>query len=190
MDYSFLKQKLRAKAVRSRSEIAPDHALWCAREIARRFNDLPLPENPVVSAYWPMKTELDVRPLILSLHNGGVPVCLPVVVGTDLPLSFRLWRPDAKLVAGPYGTEQPDEKCEAVEPNVLLLPLLAFDRRGGRLGYGGGYYDRTVARLRRKGKPVVVGVAFSDQEIDSVPSEDTDEKLDFVLTEEKIIKGL
>lgn len=190
MDYSFLKQKLRTKAVRLRSEIAPDHALWCAREIVRRFNDLPLPENPVVSAYWPMKTELDVRPLMFSLHNKGIPVCLPVVVEVDAPLSFRLWRPDAKLVAGPYGTEQPDERCATVVPNVLLLPLLAFDNRGGRLGYGGGYYDRTVACLRQRGNPAVVGVAFSDQEIDAVPSEKTDERLNFVLTEEKIVKGL
>lgn len=93
-------------------------------------------------------------------------------------------------MAGPYGTEQPNEKYEAVLPDVLLLPLLAFDRRGGRLGYGGGFYDRTVAELRAKTNPVVVGVAFSDQEIQEVPLENTDEKLNFILTEKEIIKGL
>lgn len=190
MDYSFLKRRLRTQAVHKRSEIALDHALWCAQEVARRFRDLPLPENPVVSAYWPMKTELDLRPLMVSLYAKGVPVCLPVVAGKDEPLLFRRWEPDARLVAGPYGTEQPDEKYETVVPNVLLLPLLAFDRAGGRLGYGGGFYDRTVARLRETGNPVVVGAAFAEQEIDSVPSEDTDEKMNFILTQDEIVKGM
>ncbi len=190
MDYTFLKRQLRTKAVHKRSEIALDHALWCAQEIITLFNELPLPENPVVSAYWPMKTELDVRPLMLSLFNKGTTVCLPVVVAKTDPLVFRRWEPGAELVAGPYGTEQPNEKYEAVLPDVLLLPLLAFDRRGGRLGYGGGFYDRTVAELRAKTNPVVVGVAFSDQEIQEVPLENTDEKLNFILTEKEIIKGL
>lgn len=190
MDYTFLKRRLRTQAVHKRSEIALDHALWCAQEVVRRFRDLPLPENPVVSAYWPMKTELDLRPLMASLYAKGVPVCLPVVAEKDEPLLFRRWEPDARLVAGPYGTEQPDEKYETVEPNVLLLPLLAFDRTGGRLGYGGGFYDRTVARLRATGNPVVVGAAFAEQEIESVPLEDTDEKMNFILTQDEIVKGM
>ena len=102
---------------------------------------------------------------------------------------FRRWEPQAELVEGLYGVEQPDEKYETVVPNVLLLPLLAFDRKGGRLGYGGGFYDRTIARLRQITTPVVVGVGFSDQEIDYVPLERTDEKLNFILTEKEIIKG-
>lgn len=190
MDYTFLKRQLRTTAVHKRSSIALDHALWCAQEIVIRFNELSLPENPVFSAYWPMKTELDVRPLMLSLFNRGFTVSLPVVSEKKLPLSFRRWEPGAELVAGPYGTEQPDEKYELITPNVLLLPLLAFDRQGGRLGYGGGFYDRTVAQLRQKGAPVVIGVAFSDQEIESVPLEETDEKLNFVLTETEIVKGI
>lgn len=190
MDYSFLKHQLRSKAVHKRAAIPLDHALWCAQEIIARFNELPLPENPVVSAYWPMKTELDLRPLMSSLFNKGVPVALPVVLNKKEPLSFRHWEPDADLVAGPYGTEQPAEKYEFVTPNVLLLPLLAFDRQGGRLGYGGGFYDRTVEKLRQTGNPVIVGTAFSEQEIEDVPLEETDEKLNFILTEKEIIKGL
>lgn len=190
MDYTFLKRQLRTAAVHKRSEIALDHALWCAEEIVNRFNELSLPENPVFSAYWPMKTELDMRPLMHSLFNRGFTVSLPVVSGKNEPLLFRRWEPGAALVEGPYGTEQPDEKYEVVTPTVLLLPLLAFDRQGGRLGYGGGFYDRTVKLLRRTGKPVVIGVAFSDQEIAQVPLEETDEKLNFVLTETEIIKGI
>ena len=190
MDYSFLKRQLRTAAVHNRSGIGLDHALWCAEEIVARFNDLSLPENPVFSAYWPMKTELDIRPLMHSLFNRGFTVSLPVVAEKNQPLLFRRWEPGAELVEGPYGTEQPNEKYETVVPNVLLLPLLAFDRQGGRLGYGGGFYDRTVAALRQKGNPVVIGAAFSTQEIESVPLEETDEKMDFILTESEIIKGI
>ena len=190
MDYTFLKRQLRTAAVHKRSEIALDHALWCAEEIVARFNEMALPENPVVSTYWPMKTELDIRPLMHSLYQRGFTVSLPVVIEKELPLLFRRWEPDAELVEGPYGTEQPNEKYETVVPNVLFLPLLAFDREGGRLGYGGGFYDRTVASLRQKEDPVVVGVAFSDQEIESVPLEETDERMDFILTEKEIIKGI
>ena len=190
MDYTFLKRQLRTAAVHKRAAIALDHALWCAQEIVTRFSDLPLPENPVFSAYWPMKTELDIRPLMFSLFNRGLTVSLPVVSDKNAPLLFRRWEPDAELVAGPYGTEQPDEKYETVLPNVLLLPLLAFDRQGGRLGYGGGFYDRTVAKLRQTENPVVIGAAFSDQEIECVPLEETDDKLNFILTETEIIKGI
>ena len=190
MDYTFLKRQLRTAAVHKRSSIALDHALWCSQEIVGRFNELTLPEYPVFSAYWPMKTELDVRPLMQTLFSRGFTVSLPVVSRKNAPLLFRRWEPDAELVAGPYGTEQPDEKYELVTPNVLLLPLLAFDRQGGRLGYGGGFYDRTVTILRQKGSPVVIGMAFSDQEIEEVPLEETDEKLNFVLTETEIIKGI
>ncbi len=189
MDYTFLKRQLRTAAVHKRSEIALDHALWCAEEIVARFNEMALPEKNVVSAYWPMKTELDLRPLMLSLFNRGLTVCLPVVSEKNAPLLFRRWERDAELVEGPYGTEQPDEKYETVTPTVLLLPLLAFDRTGGRLGYGGGYYDRTVRLLRQTGTPVIVGAAFSDQEIERVPLEETDESMDFILTEKEIIKG-
>ena len=190
MDYTFLKRQLRTTAVHKRSEIALDRALWCAEEIVARFNELSLPDASVFSAYWPMKTELDVRPLMHSLFNRGFTVSLPVVSEKNEPLLFRRWEPGAELVAGPYGTEQPDEKYEAVTPTVLLLPLLAFDRQGGRLGYGGGFYDRTVKSLRQTGNPVVIGAAFSDQEIDRVPLEETDEKLNFILTEKEIIKGI
>ncbi len=189
MDYTFLKRQLRTKAVHKRAEIPLDHALWCAFEIVGRFDDLPLPSNPIVSAYWPMKTEIDIRPLMQALFDKGVVVALPVVVTKTAPLLFRRWEPQAELVEGLYGVEQPDEKYETVVPNVLLLPLLAFDRKGGRLGYGGGFYDRTIARLRQITTPVVVGVGFSDQEIDYVPLERTDEKLNFILTEKEIIKG-
>ncbi len=189
MDYSFLKHRLRDDAVHKRAGLEADFARYAARDAAQAADSLPMPENPVVSAYWPMKTELDLRLLMTKFYDKGVPVCLPVVAGRRESLLFRLWSPQAELVKGLYGTEQPDEKYETVEPNVLFLPLLAFDRRGGRLGYGGGFYDRTVRELRLKNPEiVVVGAGFSAQEIDEVPLEDTDEKMDWILTESELIK--
>lgn len=189
MDYSFLKHRLRDAAVHKRAGLGADFAQYAARDVMRLADSLPLPENPVISAYWALKTELDLRPLMTAFYNKGVPVCLPVVVGKRESLLFRRWSPQAELVKGLYGTEQPDEKYETVEPNVLFLPLLAFDRQGGRLGYGGGFYDRTVHELRAKNPEViVVGTGFSAQEIDEVPVEDTDEKMDWILTESELIK--
>ena len=144
MDYTFLKRQLRTAAVHKRSGIELDRALWCAEEIVARFNEMSLPENPVFSAYWPMKTELDVRPLMFSLFNRGFTVSLPVVSGKDEPLLFRRWEPDARLVEGPYGTEQPDEKYETVTPTVLLLPLLAL------LVYYISKYNLLLKKIKRE----------------------------------------
>lgn len=189
MDFTFLKRQLRTAAVHKRSEIAPDYARLSALGLLECFKEMKLPENPVFSAYWPMKTELDVRPLMAYLHENGFTVGLPVVTDKGEPLLFRRWEPGAELVAGPYGTEQPNEKYEPVMPNVLFLPLLAFDRSGGRLGYGGGFYDRTLAVLRCGGRSVIAaGVGFSFQEIEQVPLEDTDEKINVILTEKEIIE--
>ena len=189
MDYSFLKHRLRDEAVHKRAGLGTDFARYAAQDAVRIADSLPLPENPVISAYWALKTELDLRPLMTSFYDKGVPVCLPVVVAKNESLLFRLWSPQAELVKGLYGTEQPDEKYETVEPNALFLPLLAFDRQGGRLGYGGGFYDRTVRELRAKNPEiVVVGTGFSAQEIDEVPVGDTDERMDWILTESELIK--
>lgn len=189
MDYSFLKHRLRDAAVHKRAGLGADFARYAARDLPQIADSLPMPQSPVVSAYWALKTELDLRPLMNAFYDKGVPVCLPVVTGKRESLLFRLWSPQAELVKGLYGTEQPDEKYETVEPNVLFLPLLAFDRQGGRLGYGGGFYDRTVHELRAKNPEViVVGTGFSAQEIDEVPVEDTDEKMDWILTESELIK--
>ena len=189
MDRTLLKRRLRSEAAARRA--CPDEkaAAACARGVADRLMRFGFPEGTAVSAYWPVKTELDIRPAMNALFSRGCRICLPVVVGRDKPLVFRRWTPETALTAGPYGTEQPDETAETVEPSVLLVPLLAFDRKGGRLGYGGGYYDRTVRELRRKNKDIlVVGTAFSVQEIDSVPMEDADERLDAVVTEHETIE--
>ncbi|MHA1601195.1 MAG: 5-formyltetrahydrofolate cyclo-ligase [Alphaproteobacteria bacterium] len=146
-----------------------------------------IPAGAVVSGYWPMRSELDPRPILAALSARGHPLCLPVVVGKGQALVFRAWQAGDELVAGGYGTQVPDAGKEVVAPHLLLVPLLAFDRAGYRLGYGGGFYDRTLAALRSVGPVSAVGLAYSAQEVDVVPHGATDERLDWVVTEAEAI---
>lgn len=140
-----------------------------------------------VSAYWPMGDEFDVLPALRALEADGWGCCLPVVAQRGGPLVFRAWRTGDLLIDGGFGTSVPTAAAIVVVPRVLLVPLLAFDARGFRLGYGGGYYDRTLAALRRTGDVLAIGVAFAAQEIDQVPCEDFDERLDLIATERGLI---
>ena len=137
-----------------------------------------------ISAYWPMGDEFDTRPLLNRLHHRGNPCALPVVAARGCPLVFRAWTPQTVLIPADFGTSVPPDSAAEVTPCVLIVPLLAFDRRGYRLGYGGGFYDRTLAHLRADGWPVLaVGIAFAAQRIDRVPTDATDQRLDWLVTE-------
>lgn len=137
-----------------------------------------------LSGYMPMRTEID--PLAaMAAHRG--PVGVPVIEGKAIPLRFRAWSPSARMVAGVFGAQVP-EAGDWVEPDVLIVPLLAFDRRGFRLGYGGGYYDRTLQLLRSRKPIVAIGFAFSAQEVAEVPIEPTDQRLDLIVTEAGVIR--
>ena len=144
------------------------------------------PSAHIVSAYLPMRTELDAIPLLQALADAGLMTALPVVVARDTTLQFRGWTPGGATVPAGFGTGEPPPDNPTVEPDLLLVPLLAFDRHGWRLGYGGGYYDRTLRALRRSaaGRRAThaVGIAFDEQEIDAVPHLDYDERLDAILT--------
>ncbi|MEO5375754.1 MAG: 5-formyltetrahydrofolate cyclo-ligase [Alphaproteobacteria bacterium] len=161
----------------------------------RRLRDLVprclrLVRGDVVAGYWPMGDEVDVRPLLLRLHGRGCVVALPVVTGAGRPLVFRVWRPGMRLEAGSHGTRHPGPRAARVVPDVVLVPLLAFDRMGGRLGYGAGYYDRTLARLRTLRREAVsaVGVAYAGQRVTRVPMGRFDQPLDRIVTERGLIK--
>jgi 5-formyltetrahydrofolate cyclo-ligase len=132
-----------------------------------------------LSGYMPMRTEIDPLPA-MSAHQG--PVGVPVIIGKGLPLRFREWAPGARMVEGAFKAWIPEEGAW-VDPEVLIVPLLAFDARGYRLGYGGGFYDRTLAGLRAKGPVLAVGFAFSAQEVAEVPIDRFDQRLDAVVTE-------
>ena len=135
----------------------------------------------VISGYWPIRTEIDPRPA-LELLSEDRTIVLPVVAGAGLPLEFRFWRPGARMIEGAFGAAIPAE-TNGADPDILIVPLAAYDARGYRLGYGGGFYDRTLERLRAKQPTLAVGFAFSGQETDDLPVEATDEPLDALVTE-------
>lgn len=186
------KRALRGAAKFTRGRVAADDRRHASESLVRHAATVPLlavpPENGVAAAYYPLGGEIDSRLLIDWMRQVGWRIALPTVEQANAPLVFREWHPDAVLDEGPFGTRQPPRGTPAAVPDVLLIPLLAFDARGYRLGYGGGYYDRTLAALADAGhRAVSVGVAFAVQEIETVPHESWDRRLDMVLTERGVL---
>lgn len=142
----------------------------------------PLHPRAVVSAFAPMADELRIWPLLRRLAGDGIQLALPVMQGKGNPLLFRAWAPGDAMDSGVWGIAEPKADKPAVEPDVLLMPLLAFDRQGWRLGYGGGFYDRTLQGLRARKPVIAVGLGYDEQEVDAVPRLDYDQRLDWVLT--------
>jgi 5-formyltetrahydrofolate cyclo-ligase len=153
--------------------------------LATLRREKPIATPAIVSGFWPIKEEIDIRPLMVDLINQGCQLALPVVQGKGLPLVFRAWRPGDALEAGVFGTLQPSAKREVIEPDALIVPLLACDEEGWRLGYGGGFYDRTLAGLRTKKTVTAVGVGFNDQLVPEVPHGPSDQRLDWLLTDKR-----
>ena len=197
------KATLRAAAKQRRAEAAAAHPEAGEALAERVLATVPPPAGAAVSCYWPIGSEIDTRPLMTALHRRGHAVGLPVMVGQGAPLLFRAWTPGAALEPGGFGTQVPGADADEVVPDYLLVPLLAFDRAGYRLGYGGGFYDRTLRKLRDSGTPhgsphgtpkgvpqgvpLAIGVAFAGQQLSAVPREPTDEPLDWVVTEAEAI---
>ena len=146
-----------------------------------------LPRGSVVSGYWPLAGELDPRPAMDRLAGLGHPLALPRVQGRGRPLAFHAWQTGDPLRAAPFGLMEPSPDAPLVDPRVLLVPLLAFDRAGRRLGYGAGYYDMVLRDLRARGPaPLAIGVAFAAQEVAGVPTGPSDQMLDAVVTERRV----
>lgn len=145
-------------------------------------------DGAVISGYWPLAGELDVRPLLVWAETRGCVSSLPVVTGRDRPLVFRQWRAGDPLDSGTFGTHHPTPEAAEVRPDIMLAPLLAFDADGYRIGWGGGYYDRSFAALRDQGPVLAVGVAYAGQQVDSVPRDNYDQRLDWVVTEETAMR--
>lgn len=144
-------------------------------------------DGSVVSAFWPLANEIDTRPAMARLHERGCMVALPVMQGPGRPLLFRRWEPGDELVVADFGTREPHNNKPLCEPDVLLVPMLAFDRAGFRLGYGGGFYDRTLALLRAQGSVTAIGIAYACQELAEVPRGPFDQRLDWIVTERETI---
>jgi 5-formyltetrahydrofolate cyclo-ligase len=146
----------------------------------------PSPTRKIVSAFYPYKSEIDTRPLLGKLAGEGWTTCLPIVIALHEPLVFRRWLPGEPTLPGVWDIPRPTCDAPEVEPDVLLVPLMAFDRKGFRLGYGGGFYDRTLELLRAKKTIIAIGVAYAAQEVDSVPHDSHDQALDFIMTEKGV----
>ena len=140
-----------------------------------------------ISAFLPIGDEFDLHSIMIDLWEAKRRCVLPVVIDKSSPLIFREWRPNAGIVEGPFNTRHPNEDAIEIDPDILLVPLLAFDQNGSRLGWGGGYYDRTIARLRKiKQKLKVIGVGLEVQEVGYVPQNKFDQPLDMIITEREV----
>ncbi len=178
-----LKAALRRDALARREALPPDQRQAAGLAIAERALPVEVAPGTVVSGFSPMKSEISPLPLLRRLADAGASLALPVVTGRGRPLVMRAWPFGAPLVSGVWGIREPPADAPELYPDILIVPLLAFDRRGYRLGYGGGYYDRTIARLRTMKPVTALGIAFSTQQIEEVPTTPRDERLDLVLTE-------
>ena len=168
-------KKRRARAYKEQPNAGQEVCgIWC--EQAR------LKPSQVISIYWPLGDELDPLPLLTQLHSLGHKMVLPVMLGAGKPLVFRRWQPGDQLQDAGFGTKEPLDDQPQLEPDVILAPLLAFDQQGYRLGYGGGFYDRTLDQLRQHKQVKVFGLAFAEQEVSRVVRGQYDQALDGMVT--------
>lgn len=177
------KVQARTEARHARAAAFARHGSAAAQRLAAiglEFSGVP--GHAVVSGFSAIGDEIDPFPLLTKLIRDGYRVCLPVMQGRSMPLIFRAWQPGDPTRAVTWGIDEPLPSAPALDPDVLLVPLLAFDQAGYRLGYGGGFYDRTIAQLRARKPMIAIGLAFDEQRIDSVPHAAYDQKLDWVLT--------
>jgi 5-formyltetrahydrofolate cyclo-ligase len=189
---AFTKAELRAAALAKRAAV-PDaaHSAFAARlaTLGPRLVHDYAPQNGtlVVSLYSAVRSEPDLLPLMRALQAAGVPTALPITGKPGEPLIFRLWSDGDPLIAGRLGIGEPAPDAPTVDPDVLFIPLAVFDRRGHRIGYGAGHYDRTLAALKAKKSICTIGVAYAAQEVLFVPSEAHDEPLDLIVTERETL---
>jgi 5-formyltetrahydrofolate cyclo-ligase len=182
-----LKAKLRRTVMAQRRETHIARKGQAASNLSERLlTDIPHQEQ-TIAGYWPLGEELDCRQALEALRAAGAIVALPVVAGQGQVLIFRCWTPGDIMDAGPFGTVHPSPRAPLVAPTILLLPLIAFDCTGHRLGYGAGYYDRTVAALRHNSQVLTVGLAYDEQEVEAVPVDSHDQRMDAVVTDRRTL---
>jgi 5-formyltetrahydrofolate cyclo-ligase len=189
MDLADDKRRARSEAAKRRA--AAHLRLHEAAGPALAARGLPFarqPEQRTVSGFFPYKSEISLLPLLARLQGEGWVTAMPVVIGEGLPLVFRAWMPGEATVPGIWDIPMPLVTAAEVSPDVLLVPMLAFDRKGFRLGYGGGFYDRTLAKLRKLKQVAAIGVAYAAQEMAEVPRGPHDQPLDWIMTEKATVK--
>lgn len=182
------KATVRAEALARRAALDPQTRIEAGLALAENVDALAFPPGCVVSGFWPIRDEVDPRPLMDALRARGHALCLPAIV--DNELVFRRLTRETVLVRAGFGTAEPPADAEELVPDCMLVPLAAFDLRGARIGYGRGYYDRAIARISRQlgHRPATVGLAFSAQRAEAVPEEAHDQRLDRILTEAGLLE--
>jgi 5-formyltetrahydrofolate cyclo-ligase len=181
------KVELRAAAQERRDALPANERKAAAEAIAARAFPVVIVPRVVISGFMPLKSEINPLPLMQKLAAAGARLALPAIAGRGETLIMRAWDFDAPLDRGQWGIREPKADAPEVEPDILLVPLLAFDRAGYRIGYGAGYYDMTIHRLRGLKVVTAVGIAFAAQEVPKIPTTPRDERLDLVLTEREVI---
>jgi 5-formyltetrahydrofolate cyclo-ligase len=181
------KADLRKAVLAAREALPADARQAAAEALAARPFPLPIEPGVIVSGYLPLKSEINPVPLLRRLAAAGATLALPVVAGRGRPLIMRSYAFGQQLDTGVWGIREPTADAPEVAPDILLVPLAAFDRQGRRIGYGAGYYDMTITRLRGVKSIVAIGIAYAAQEVPEVPTTPRDARLDLVLTERAVI---
>ncbi|HTV68260.1 MAG TPA: 5-formyltetrahydrofolate cyclo-ligase [Rhizobiaceae bacterium] len=183
MDFKALKKELRREALGRRDALDTAWRIEASIKMAEVAEQIPVEPSQAVSGFWPMRSEVDVRPLMFALREKGARLCLPAILDKST-IVFRELVRGAEMVDMGFGTYGSGPEAAVLEPALMLVPLAAFDRRGHRIGYGAGYYDRAIARLQAAGKPPrPIGIAFDCQEVPVVPDEAHDVIIPEILTE-------
>lgn len=185
------KNFFRKKFLNARKAINAQEALQSSDNARNLFMcDIPLPKNAVIAGYHPVNHEISPLPLLKTLADKGVKTALPVIDDKNKPLLFKLWQGnDILLKSRHFNIMEPVESAEIVIPSVIIIPMLAFDKKGHRLGYGGGFYDITLEYLNKKGyRPLKVGLAYNCQMAENLPHLKHDHKMDYIVTESAVIK--
>ena len=177
------KVTLRAAALAARDALSPEQRAAAAAAVAGRGLPFPISRGTVVSGYSPIRSEIDPIPLMRTLATQGAQLALPSITARGQSLAFRAWSPNDRLLLGPLGILEPSPAAAEIIPEIMLVPLAAFDRAGHRIGYGAGHYDFTLAHLRKNKAIAAIGLAFAAQQIELVPALQHDVALDYVLTE-------
>ena len=177
------KSDLRTAALAAREALSPEQRAAAAEALAARGLPLEITPGTIVSGYSPIRGEFDPVPLMRKLAEQGAQLALPAVMARGKSLAFRAWSPSDRLMLGPLGILEPSPAAAELIPDIMLVPLAAFDRLGHRIGYGAGHYDFTLAHLRKVKPITAIGLAFAAQEIEAVPALSHDVALDYVLTE-------
>jgi 5-formyltetrahydrofolate cyclo-ligase len=173
-----------AKRFRDQLQISPD---WAGQAADLLFERVNIPQSAVVAVYYPIGKEIDPSPIVEKLWEKNIQVCLPIIINDQRTLAFAAWSRDTPLIDSRFGTRQPRDITETIDPDILIVPLLAFDQRGNRMGYGQGNYDATLADLRARKSVLAIGLAYAEQAVLlALPTEPHDQKLDMVVTPQRI----